>query len=161
MIFVSQKVYSTKLFLNTAPRKQITINNQFKVKILRNAEVSTQPFPDYFQGFEKVDAVRRIFGKRTEEVLSHLRVEFTGRRGYMGVSDVDGHLMISSPYLHEGDMTDIYLDIIHELVHVRQFMEGKELFDDNYSYIERPTEIEAFHFAVEGARNFALSDERI
>jgi len=123
--------------------------------------VSTKPFTDFFKGFDKVEAVRRIFGQRTEEVLSNLKVEFTGRSGYMGVSDIDGHLMISAQYLHEGDATDIYLDIIHELVHVRQFMEGKELFDNNYSYIERPTEVEAYHYAVEEARNLGLNDERI
>jgi len=123
--------------------------------------VSTKPFTDYFKGFEKVDAVRRIFGERTEEVLSNLRVEFNGRRGYMGVSDIDGHLMISAYYLNEGNMTDIYLDIIHELVHVRQFIDGKELFDGKYDYIERPTEVEAFQHAVEEARNLGLSDERI
>jgi len=94
-------------------------------------------------------------------VLSNLRVEFNGRRGYMGVSDIDGHLMISAYYLNEGDMTDIYLDIIHELVHVRQFIDGKELFDGRYDYIERPTEVEAFQHAVEEARNLGLSDERI
>jgi len=123
--------------------------------------VSTKPFTDYFKGFDKVDAVRRIFGERTEEVLSNLRVEFNGRRGYMGVSDIDGHLMISAYYLNEGDMTDIYLDIIHELVHVRQFIDGKELFDGRYNYIERPTEVEAFQHAVEEAQNLGLSDERI
>lgn len=79
----------------------------------------------------------------------------------MGVSDIDGHLMISAYYLNEGDMTDIYLDIIHELVHVRQFIDGKELFDGRYDYIERPTEVEAFQHAVEEARNLGLSDERI
>ena len=123
--------------------------------------MSTKPFTDYFIGFDKVDAVRQIFGERTEEVLSNLRVEFNGRRGYMGVSDIDGHLMISAYYLNEGDMTDIYLDIIHELVHVRQFIDGKELFDGRYNYIERPTEVEAFQHAVEEARNLGLSDERI
>jgi len=132
-----------------------------KVKILRNAKASTQPFTDYFEGFEKVDAVRRIFGKETEKVLSDLKVEFTGRRGYMGVSDEDGHLMISANYMNEGDIIDIYLDIIHELVHVRQFMEGKELFDRNFSYVGRPTEVEAFRCAVEEARNLRLNDERI
>ena len=132
-----------------------------KVKILRNAKASTQPFTDYFEGFEKVDAVRQIFGEGTEEVLSNLKVEFTGRRGYMGVSDEDGHLMISANYMNEGDIIDIYLDIIHELVHVRQFMEGKELFDRHYSYVERPTEVEAFRRAVEEARNLGLNDERI
>jgi len=123
--------------------------------------VSTYPFTDYFKGFEKVNAVRRIFGERTEEVLRNLKVEFSGRRGYMGVSDVDGHLMISAHYLNNGDIIDIYLDVIHELVHVRQFMEGKELFDNRYDYVDRPTEIEAYRHAVEEARNLELSDERI
>ena len=131
------------------------------VKILRNASVSLHPFTDYFNGFEKIEAVRRIFGEKTDIVLSNLRVEFGGRRGYMGVSNLDGHLMISADYLNKGDIIDIYLDIIHELTHVQQFMDGKELFDNHYSYIERPTEIEAFRNAVDEARRLGLHDERI
>jgi hypothetical protein len=53
------------------------------------------------------------------------------------------------------------LDIIHELVHVRQFMEGKELFDSDFTYIERPTEVEAYRVAVEEAKRLGLSEERI
>ncbi len=121
----------------------------------------THPFTDYFKGFEKVEAVRRIFNGKTEEVLVNLRVEFAGFRGYMGVSDSDGHLLISARYLNDGDLTDLYLDIIHELVHVRQFMEGKELFDSDFTYIERPTEVEAYRVAVEEARRLGLSEERI
>ena len=34
------------------------------------------PFTDYFKGLEKVEAVRRIFEGRTEEVLGGLKVEF-------------------------------------------------------------------------------------
>ena len=79
----------------------------------------------------------------------------------MGVSDEDGHLFVSAHYLNKGDLIDIYLDVIHELAHVKQFMEGKKLFDDNYSYVERPTEVEAYSFAVEEARRLGLSDERI
>jgi len=135
--------------------------SQLKVKIMRNVKVITQPFMDYFKGFESVEAVRRIFGEDTEKVLANLTVEFAGRRGYMGVSEVDGHLIISADYLTKGDIVDIYLDIIHELVHVRQFMEGKELFDHNFSYTERPTEIEAYRVAVEEARRLRLSDEKI
>jgi hypothetical protein len=131
------------------------------VTIVRKVPVSTYPFKDYFRGFEKVRAVTRIFGKKTDEVLSNLRVEFVGRRGYMGVSEVDGHLIISADYLNTGNRIDIYLDVIHELVHVRQFVEGKELFDHNYSYIERPTELEAYRAAVEEARRLGLSDKRI
>jgi len=123
--------------------------------------VTTYPFTDYFKGFEKVGAVKRIFGEKTEEVLNNLRVEFIGTRGYMGVSDLDGHLIVNAYYLNNGDIVDIYLDIIHELVHVRQFMEGKELFDSYYRYIERPTEVEAYRIAVEEARRLGLSEQRI
>jgi hypothetical protein len=138
-----------------------TMAPQLNVRISRKVPVATYPFLDYFRGFQKVGAVRLIFGQKTEEVLSKLRVEFVGRRGYMGVSEVDGHLIVSADYLCKGKRTDIYLDIVHELVHVRQFMEGKELFDHNFEYVERPTEVEAYRVAVEEARRLGLSEKRI
>lgn len=137
------------------------IESLLKVKIPRNVPVTTYPFMDYFKGFEKVEAVKRIFGEKTEEALSNLKVEFAGTRGYMGVNNLDGHILIGANYLKEGDVVDVYLDIIHELVHVRQFMEGKELFDDNFSYAERPTEIEAYRHTIEEARRLGLKDDRI
>jgi hypothetical protein len=51
--------------------------------------------------------------------------------------------------------------VIHELVHIRQFMEGKELFDRRYSYVDRPTEIEAYTAAVNEARRIGLKKEEI
>jgi hypothetical protein len=134
---------------------------KLRVKMPRNVKVTTYPFSDFFKGFEDVEAVRRIFGEKTEEVLRNLQVEFTGFRGYMGVSDIDGHLMVSAYYLKNGDLIDIYLDIIHELAHVKQFTEGKKLFDDRYSYVGRPTEVEAYRYAVEEARRLGLDDARI
>jgi hypothetical protein len=122
---------------------------------------SKYSFAEYFKGFENVEAVRRIFGEKTERVLRNLRVEFTWFPGYMFVDGQDGHIVISSRYLNNGDRVDIYLDLIHELVHVRQFMEGKQLFDSHYDYADRPTEIEAYRYAVQEARNLGLSDERI
>jgi hypothetical protein len=137
------------------------MESRLKVKITRDVPVTTYPFTDYFKGFEKVEVVRKIFGDKTESVLQKLRVEFAGMRSYMGVSNIDGHILMSTRYLKDGDIIDIYLDIVHELVHVRQFTEGKELFDDNFSYTERPTEIEAYRYTVEEARNLGLSEERI
>ena len=137
------------------------IESQLKVKITRDVPIKLHPFMTYFKGFEKVDAVKKIFGERTEKVLADLKVEFAGTRGYMGVNPHDGHILIGANYLKVGDFVDIYLDIIHELVHVRQFMEGKELFDDNYSYTDRPTEIEAYRHTVDEARRIGLDDERI
>ncbi|HVO37171.1 MAG TPA: hypothetical protein VMT01_03280 [Candidatus Acidoferrum sp.] len=133
----------------------------FRLDRILRFEGSNHRFIDYFPQMEKVDAIRRIFGDATEDVLRNLKVEFTWVGGYMWVNGQNGHLMVSSHYLNNGDKIDIYLDLIHELVHVRQFMEGKELFDEHYSYIERPTEIEAYQYAVEEARRIGLSEERI
>lgn len=118
-------------------------------------------FNDYFKGFDKNEAVRGIFGEQTEEVLRNLKVEFMGLFGYMGVDNNDGHLLVNARYLENGDKTDIYLDVIHELCHVKQYMEGKELFDPEYDYVDRPTEIKAYGVAVKEARRLGISDERI
>jgi hypothetical protein len=124
-------------------------------------KTATYPFMEYFKGFENVDAVRQVFGEETKKALSNLRVEFAGIRGYMGVNETDGHLIIGARYLNEGNIVDIYLDVIHELVHVKQFMEGKELFDSDYTYTERPTEVEAYRHAVKEARRLGMDDKRI
>ncbi|MCW4030666.1 MAG: hypothetical protein NWE92_13605 [Candidatus Bathyarchaeota archaeon] len=118
-------------------------------------------FSEYFKGFHKVKAVQAIFGEKTDEVLSHLTVELSWVMGYMYVDGDDGHLVVSKGYLNNGDRTFIYLDLIHELCHVKQFMEGRELFDPRYEYVDRPTEIEAYRYTVKEARRLGLSDERI
>jgi hypothetical protein len=119
------------------------------------------PFSDFFRGLENIEAIKRIFGEKTNEVLNGLRVDFTMFGGYMGVNPFNGHLMVNPRYLNSGDRLDIYLDLIHELVHIRQRMEGAELFDANYGYVDRPTEIEAYRYAVEEARRLEKSEERI
>jgi hypothetical protein len=131
------------------------------VNIRRDAQIVTVPFTDYFQGFEHVEAVQRLFGPNTEDVLQQLRIEFRSGRGYMGVSSEDGHLRINAHYLNTGRFIDLYLDIIHELVHVKQFFDGRELRDPHYAYVDRPTEVEAFQYTVEEARRLGLTDSQI
>ena len=120
----------------------------------------TGTFMEYFKGFEKNLAVRGIFGEETEEVLKNLKVDFIWF-GYMGVDDNDGHLMVNKRYLSSGNKEDIYLDVIHELCHVKQHMEGRDLFDPRYDYVDRPTEIEAYRYAVQEAKRIGLSAAKI
>lgn len=134
---------------------------QLRLRKIIRLGTSTRNFTDYFKGFEKVEAVRQIFGEKTEEVLHNLKIEFMGFGGYMGVDDATGNLMVNPRYLSSGDRVDIYLDVIHELCHVKQFMEGRELFDNRYDYVDRPTEVEAYRYTVQEARRIGLSDERI
>jgi hypothetical protein len=121
---------------------------------------SKRMFMDYFKGFENVGVVKGIFGEKTKEVLKNLKVEFIWF-GYMGVDNTDGHLMVNGKYLNSGDKTDIYLDVVHELCHVKQWMEGRELFDERYDYVDRPTEVEAYRYTVQEAKRLGLKDEQI
>jgi len=137
-------------------------SKELGVEIKRNAEVRLYPFTDFFKGFEKVEAVRSTFGDKTEEVLNNLKVEFFSFRfGYMGVSDVDGHLLISTHHLRNSNFKILYLDVVHELVHVKQFMEGKQLFNSEFEYVDSPVEIEAYRHAVNGARRIGMSGDEI
>lgn len=131
------------------------------VQIVRNTDSGTFNFKQIFIGFEKLEAVKSIFGEKTDAVLSKLKVEVFPRKGFMGVSDEDGHIFASKYYIHEGDIWSVYLDTVHELVHVRQFFEGKNLFDPAFSYVERPTEIEAYRLGVIEARRIGLSEQEI
>ena len=79
----------------------------------------------------------------------------------MGVSNEDGHLNINADYLNTGDTTDIYLDVIHELVHVKQFMEGRKLLDPRSNYVTSPTEVEACRYSIQEARRLGMSEKRI
>jgi len=138
------------------------MKNMPDIEIPRSAEIALRRFTDHFKGFEKVEAVRRMFGDKTEEVLRDLKVEFfSSRWGYMGVSDEDGHLMVSTYYLKHGNAKEIYLDLIHELVHVKQFMDGEELFDDSFEYVDRPSEIEAYRHTIQEARRIGMSETEI
>jgi hypothetical protein len=138
------------------------LNKKFNVEIKRNAKITLFPFTDYFRGFDRVDAVKRIFGRSTPSVLKNLKVEFfSSRFGYMGVSDEDGHLLISTHHLQNAEEAVLYLDIVHELFHVKQFMDGKKLFLDEFEYVDSPVEIEAYRATVDEAGRIGMSTKDI
>jgi hypothetical protein len=112
-----------------------------------------------------VPAVRQIFGEETDEVLANLRVEFLNTRSdYIWVSDRDGHLIANANYLKQGERRAIYLDLIHELVHVKQFRDGREItlkLGKRFEYVDRPTELEAYMHTMKEARRLRMSDEEM
>lgn len=129
--------------------------------ISRTAKTGSLPFVEVFPGFESVEAVRSIFLDQTERILGDLMVDILPRAGYLRVDDETGNIVVSSEYLRTGDERYLYLDVIHELVHIRQFIEGKELFDSRYSYVDRPTEIEAYSVATREAERIGMKKKEI
>jgi hypothetical protein len=96
------------------------------------------------------------------KILDETEVTLTpdGTR-YMHVDDNDGSLVVGMKYLRDADARYLYLDIIHELVHVKQYLDGKELFDEEFSYADRPTEIEAYQYTVEECRRLGMTEQEI
>ena len=118
---------------------------------------------EVFSGLEEVEALNAYVGSRTQlrQILEQTDVTLTQETGYMYVNDGDGSLVVGLEYLQTADAHYLYLDVIHELAHVKQYLGGRELFDENYSYVDRPTEIEAYQCTVKEARKIGMADDAI
>jgi N-acetylglutamate synthase-like GNAT family acetyltransferase len=160
-----KRAYVKSLFkrrLSKASQGALPSGETFGVKINRGADAgTTKPFVEVFSGFERLEAVRRLFGADTEVVISSLKISLDSPRGYLRVDGETGNIIINPEYLRKGHERHLYLDVLHELAHVKQFREGKELYDRRYAYFERPTEIEAYAVAVEEARRIGMGKEEI
>lgn len=137
-------------------------NAKLNVEIERDVPIELHPLTDFFKGFENVRALRELFGKNTEKVLKSMKVEFySSKWGYMGVNDSDGHIVISGYHMKHSPFRTLYLDIIHELFHIKQHMDGKKLFLDGFDYFDSPIEIEAYKFTVKEAKRIGMTDREI
>ncbi|MCI4326806.1 MAG: hypothetical protein L3K16_04125 [Thermoplasmata archaeon] len=67
-------------------------------------------------------------------------------------------IVVGAGHLKESPALVLFMDIFHELCHIRQRHDGRELWPDQLSYVERPTEIEAYQFVVEEARRLGVGD---
>lgn len=140
----------------------VATESKFGVQIERVGPTRLLPFERFFRGFGEVPAVRELFGAQTRRVLRKLKVEFfSARFGYMGTSDVDGHLLVSTHHLSDSDFRTVYLDVVHELCHVNQFRKGKPLFYPKLSYVDAPSEIEAYRFTVKEGQRIGMSTREL
>jgi hypothetical protein len=140
----------------------MSMESAFEVKIERSAPTKLYPFTKFFRGFDTVPAIRSLFGRQTGPVLRALKVEFFGARfGYMGTSDIDGHLLISTNHLKNSEFRTVYLDVVHELCHVKQFRKGRPLFYPKLSYVDAPSEIEAYRFTVKEGLRIGMTNREL
>jgi len=144
------------------PGRRTTFEQFEGVRIRRVAPLRLYPFSRFFRGFETAPPVRELFGARAPAILRALRVEFFSPPfGYMGTSDVDGHLIVSLHHLKTSDLRTLYLDVVHELCHVKQFRAGRPLFDRKRKYVDVPTEVEAYAFTVREGRRIGMTDREL
>jgi hypothetical protein len=68
-------------------------------------------------------------------------------------------IVVGKSHLAESPALMLFMDIYHELCHVRQRQAGANLWEPGVSYVKRWTEVEAYRFVVEEARTLGVSDE--
>ncbi len=117
-----------------------------------------------FRGAGRSPALRHAIPDAAirRRLLRAARVEVcTADVAYMRVAADDGRIMVALAYLQTGPERELYLDLVHELTHVRQFHEGAVLYDRSVPYVDRPTEIEAYEVAVAEARRIGYTEAEI
>lgn len=118
-----------------------------------------------FAGIASCAVLREVFpaAGELEAAIARTRVLVTDgpRPREMCVDNDDGSILIGRAYLRKAPEIFLYLDIIHELCHVRQHRQGRDLYDRTLAYVDRPTEIEAYEVTVAEARRLGLDDGAI
>ena len=133
------------------------------IKINRNITPGDYSLAEIFDGLKEVSILMKVFKTKDEldDVFLKTKVVVEESDHYMYVKNEDASVVIGFRHLQNSDSKILYLDIIHELVHVMQQRQGLDLYNESYAYVDRPTEIEAYEIAVLEAKNLGMNDEEI
>lgn len=134
-----------------------------QIKVNNAAQHGTYRIDEIFVNLRNVEILLKVFETKDvlDDVFENTSVIVSDETKYMHVTNDDASIVVGKSHLQNSDTTILYLDIIHELVHVKQQRSGLDLYDKSYSYVDRPTEIEAYAVAVEEARRLGMDDKEI
>ncbi|MBI3639334.1 MAG: hypothetical protein HY223_03370 [Thaumarchaeota archaeon] len=133
------------------------------IKINRNVTPGDYSLAEIFDGLQEVSVLMKVFKTKEEldDIFLKTKVIVEESDHYMYVKNDDASIVIGFRHLQNSDSKILYLDIVHELVHVMQQRQGLDLYNKSYAYVDRPTEIEAYEIAVLEAKNLGMNDEEI
>jgi hypothetical protein len=136
------------------------------------------PLLDVFQGLERTLPFRKYPGddRAIRRIAANTWAHVTDGPGWMYVapertppevraagfrmveSDED-EIVVARGHLSKSPAMDLYLDIIHEFLHILQRRQGRVLWlGAKVPYVDRPTEVEAYAFSVAEARRLGVPD---
>lgn len=78
--------------------------------------------------------------------------------GFRMVETRDDAIVVSRNHLRNSPPMYVYLDLMHEFLHILQRHQGRELWPARLPYADRPTEVEAYAFSVVEARRLGVSE---
>jgi hypothetical protein len=137
------------------------MKNVFQIN--RLLEPGQYRLEEVFADIRAYDILPVIFADAEEikAVVANTRVFVVDMPHEMFVSNDDASITIGLTHLRQASDEFLYLDIVHELCHVKQQMQGRNLYDRSKAYVDRETEVEAYRVTVQEARRIGLNDDAI
>ena len=134
-----------------------------QIKVNRDIQDGHYNLEDIFENLKSVEILLKVFKSKEilDDVFEKTVVIVDDSSHYMHVKNEDASIVVGKDHLKNSEKKILYLDIIHELVHVKQQRQGLDLYDSSYHYVDRPTEVEAYEIAVEEARRLGMNDYEI
>ncbi len=132
-------------------------------RVRRSAQVGEYKLSEVFTGLDSSSALMKVFGSKVQmaKIMKHLKLRVERNDSGLWLDRDTGTICIGAKHLTTAKNDFLYLDVIHVLVHVRQFLEGKELYDQAFEYVDRPTELEAYRTTVAEARRVGMGEGEI
>ena len=144
----------------------------------RDKPAGRYPFLDVFRGFTEIPPYRKYPG---DDGAIRKQVEVTWvtvsdgpgwmyvaprktppevrRAGFRMVESSDDEIVVARDYLARGPLLSVYLDVIHEFLHILQRKQGRELWPGlKVPYVDRHTEVEAYAYSIAEARRLGVPD---
>ncbi|HTY64667.1 MAG TPA: hypothetical protein VMG30_20635 [Acidobacteriota bacterium] len=123
----------------------------------------THPFRLFLPKFEESPAARLIATPNIPigPLLDDARVKIKKGEGYCYVDVRIPAITLMQGYYHQANPLDLYLDLAHELTHLRQLAEGRNVWDHSLHYVDRPTEIEGYAVAVAEGIRLGMTEEQV
>ena len=131
--------------------------------VVRTLLSGEHPFVALLPLVEQSPAVRRIESSTVSlgSLLQTARVRIEPGKGYVWIDDELPAIVLVERYYRQGSPLDLYLDLIHELTHLRQLAERRDVWDERFPYVDRPTEIEGYAVAIEEGIRLGMTEDEI
>ena len=79
--------------------------------------------------------------------------------GFRMLETKEDVIVVGQSHLRNSPRMYVYLDIIHEFLHILQRKQGRVIWPRaSLAYVDRPTEIEAYSFSIAEARRLGVPD---
>jgi hypothetical protein len=132
-------------------------------QVIRTLDCGIHPYRHLLPRLEESPVARRIESPDTPLglLIDGARVRIKIGEGYCFVDVKVPAIVLFFEYYRRANPLDLYLDMAHELTHLRQLAEGKNLWDHSLHYVDRPTEIEGYAVAVEEGLRLGMTEDQI